>query len=374
LAEQRVLETLVAQREMHFRLRDSLSRTDVLLSRSRADLGVSDRPDSLGGWAERFRALASGWFAQVWNFELFSVTEATQIDGRVVTLEYGVTVGKSIGMLVLFGLGYWASGYVSRKLIDLAARRLHLSPPLARVLRRWISSVLVLVVLMVVLKMGRIPITAFAFLGGALAIGIGFGTQNIIKNLISGIIILFERKIRVGDIVSIGGMSGTVQTVDLRATTVRGFDGIDAIVPNSSLLENQISNWSGSSPDVRRSVVVGVSYGSDVRRAAQLVTDCALAHASVLKLPVPEVLFEDFASDSLTLRLIYWTRLGGERGGPGVDSDLRFAIADALQAAGIGIAFPQRDVHLDVPAAIRVELAGGSGGSPALVTPPPTSR
>ena len=374
MAEQRVLETLVAQREMHFRLRDSLSRTDVLLSRSRADLGVSDRPDSLGGWAERFRALASGWFAQVWNFELFSVTEATQIDGRVVTLEYGVTVGKSIGMLVLFGLGYWASGYVSRKLIDLAARRLHLSPPLARVLRRWISSVLVLVVLMVVLKMGRIPITAFAFLGGALAIGIGFGTQNIIKNLISGIIILFERKIRVGDIVSIGGMSGTVQTVDLRATTVRGFDGIDAIVPNSSLLENQISNWSGSSPDVRRSVVVGVSYGSDVRRAAQLVTDCALAHASVLKLPVPEVLFEDFASDSLTLRLIYWTRLGGERGGPGVDSDLRFAIADALQAAGIGIAFPQRDVHLDVPAAIRVELAGGSGGSPALVTPPPTSR
>ena len=78
---------------------------------------------------QRFQAPVSGWLGEIWNFELFSVTETTQIDGRVVTPEYGVTVGKSIGVLVLFGLGYWASGYMSRKLIDLVARRLHLSPP-----------------------------------------------------------------------------------------------------------------------------------------------------------------------------------------------------------------------------------------------------
>jgi len=358
--EQRVLDALVAQREMHFRLRDSINRSEVLMSRSRSDLGVADRPDSLAGWAESLQSTMGGWLGAIWNFELFSATEATQIDGRVVTAEYGVTVGKSIGVLMLFGIGYWASGYVSRALINLMVRRVNLPTHLARVLRRWLSSILILVVLMVVLKLARIPITAFAFLGGALAIGIGFGTQNIIKNIISGIIILFERKIRVGDVVTIGGMSGTVQTVDLRATTVRGFDGIDAIVPNSTLLENQISNWSGGSPDVRRSVVVGVSYGSDLRLAARLINECAMAHVWVLKAPAPEVLFEDFGSDSLTLRLQYWTRLGGERGGPGVDSDLRFAISDALQAAGIGIAFPQRDVHLDVPGAIRVELSGGS--------------
>jgi small-conductance mechanosensitive channel len=355
-----VLDALVAQREMHFRLRDSINRSEVLMSRSRSDLGVADRPDSLAGWAESLQSTMGGWLGAIWNFELFSATEATQIDGRVVTAEYGVTVGKSIGVLMLFGIGYWASGYVSRALINLMVRRVNLPAHLARVLRRWLSSILILVVLMVVLKLARIPITAFAFLGGALAIGIGFGTQNIIKNIISGIIILFERKIRVGDVVTIGGMSGTVQTVDLRATTVRGFDGIDAIVPNSTLLENQISNWSGGSPDVRRSVVVGVSYGSDLRLAARLINECAMAHVWVLKAPAPEVLFEDFGSDSLTLRLQYWTRLGGERGGPGVDSDLRFAISDALQAAGIGIAFPQRDVHLDVPGAIRVELSGGS--------------
>lgn len=368
--EQRVVDALQAQLDSQEQLRESLDRGQVLLSRSLNDLGLASRPDSLNEWAERIQSTTGDWLGAIWNFELFSATEATQIDGRVVNVEYGVTVGKSLGVLLLLGLGYWAAGFLSRVAVGLMVRRLHISDHLGGVLRRWIRSILMLVVLMLVLKMARIPITAFAFLGGALAIGVGFGAQNVIKNLISGIIILTERKIRVGDIVTVGGMSGTVTTVDLRATTVRGFDGIDAIVPNSTLLENQISNWSGGSPDVRRSVVVGVSYGSDLRQAATLITDCAAAHDAVLKLPAPEVFFEDFGSDSLTLRLQYWTRLGGPRAGPSVDSDLRFAISDALQAAGIGIAFPQRDVHLDVPGAIRVELTGGSAGSVPPAAPP----
>jgi small-conductance mechanosensitive channel len=208
--------------------------------------------------------------------------------------------------------------------------------------------------------MARIPLTAFAFLGGALAIGVGFGAQNVIKNLISGVIILFERKIRVGDIVSIGGVAGTVSSVDFRATTVRGFDGVDAIVPNSALLENQISNWSGGNPDVRRVIAVGVAYGSDAREAARLIGACARAHESVLSDPAPDVLFDDFGSDALVLRLRYWIRLDGPRTGPTVDSDLRYAIDDALRAAGIAIAFPQRDVHLEVAGPLRVELTGGS--------------
>jgi small-conductance mechanosensitive channel len=372
--EQRVLDAMVAQRDMHFRLRDAISRIEVLMSRSRSDLGVADRPDSLAGWVEEVRSTTGGWLAAIWNFELFSATETTQVDGRTVTADYGVTVGKSVGVLVLFGLGYWGSGYLSRMVIGLMQRRLHLSPHLARVLRRWLSSILVLVVLMVVLKLARIPITAFAFLGGALAIGIGFGTQNIIKNIISGIIILFERKIRVGDIVTIGGVSGTVQTVDLRATTVRGFDGIDAIVPNSTLLENQISNWSGGSPEVRRTIAVGVAYGSDVSQAAQIILRCAQGNPEVLAQPPADVLFEDFGADSLLLRLRYWTRLDGPRGGPGVDSDLRFAIHDALRDVGISIAFPQRDVHLDVPGSLRVELtaapAPAAAGEPGSADSP----
>jgi small-conductance mechanosensitive channel len=151
------------------------------------------------------------------------------------------------------------------------------------------------------------------------------------------VIILFERKIHVGDIVTVGGMTGTVLAVDFRATTVRGFDGIDAIVPNSTLLETQISNWSGGNPNVRRVIGVNVARGCDVRKASELLAGCALAHGSVLPDPPPAVLFDDFSKDSLVLRLLYWVRLDGPRSGPAVDSDLRYAINDALHAAGIGI-------------------------------------
>jgi small-conductance mechanosensitive channel len=358
--EQRVLDALQAQLGVQEHLRDLLGRGSVLLSRSRADLGLSDRPDSAGGWLAQAYAVVGGWLGNAWNFELFSATETIQIDGRAVTIDHGVTVGKSVGVLVMLGVGYWAAGRLSRLLVALMARRTLLSPQLARVLGRWINSILLLVVVLLVLKLARIPLTAFAFLGGALAIGVGFGAQNVIKNLISGVIILFERKIRVGDIVSIGGTVGTVLSVDFRATTVRGFDGIDAIVPNSALLENQISNWSGGNPNVRRPIAVGVAYGSDVRKAAQMIVDCAKAHPSVLADPPPEVLFDDFGSDALALRLLYWIRLGGLRGGPTVDSDLRYAIDDALRAADIAIAFPQRDVHLDVKGPLRVELSGNA--------------
>lgn len=358
--EQQVLSALQAKADVQDRLGDALDRATLLLERRRADLGGDRLPTSFEDRAQRAWALIARAAISVWQFELFSATEATSIDGHTVTVDYGVTVGKSVGVVVMLVLGYWAAGRVSKLLIDLAQRRVPMSAQLARVLRRWANSILLLVVLLLVLKVARIPLTAFAFLGGALAIGIGFGAQNVIKNLISGVIILFERKIRVGDVVSIGGMSGTVTTVDLRATTVRGFDGIDAIVPNSNLLENQVSNWSALSPDLRRTVAVAVAYGSDLRKASRLILDGANAHPSMLKEPAAEVLFEEFGANDLTLRLYYWMRLGGVRGGPGVDSDLRFAIANALAAAGIGMAFPQRYVHLDLAGPLQVQLTGGS--------------
>lgn len=361
----RILAALQSQLSVQERLIAELNRAHLLLTRSRTDMGLGLQADDARSWLKQLGQWSASFASQLWNYELFSATETTQIDGNVVTVDYGVTVGKSLGILIMLGAGYGVSRWLSNVLINQMARRLHLSAALARVLRRWLNTILLLIVLMIVLKLARIPITAFAFLGGALAIGVGFGAQNVIKNLISGIIILFERKIRVGDIVSVGGISGTVQTVDFRATTLRGFDGIDAIVPNSTLLENQVSNWNGSSPDVRRVILVGVAYGSDVRRATQLITDCAAAHPSVLPEPPPEVFFDDFAADALSLRLQYWFRLNGPRSGAGVDSDLRFAINDALAAAGISIAFPQRDVHLDVLGPIKVAIEPRAGAAAA---------
>ena len=199
--EQQVLSALQTESDIQDRLRDGIDRATVLLERSFIDMGGTDKPASAEDWALRAWAILARTATAIWQFELFSATETTQIDGRVITVEHGVTVGKSLGVLVMLALGYWAAGRLSRLLIDLARRRVPMSAQLARVLRRWTNSILLLVVLLLVLKMARIPLTAFAFLGGALAIGIGFGAQNVIKNLISGVIILFERKIRVGDVV-----------------------------------------------------------------------------------------------------------------------------------------------------------------------------
>jgi potassium efflux system protein len=355
-AEQAV-SALQQQISVHERLQDQLTRIGTLLARSRSDLGAIDGPVGARGWLERGVQAASDLIRGVWEFELFNASETSEVAGRIVTVDYGVTVGKSIGALVLFVLGYAVARSVTIRSTNLLVSRAHMSPQLAQVLRRWVMSTLLLVVLLVVLRLVRVPLTAFAFLGGALAIGVGFGAQNIIKNLISGVIILFERKIRVGDTVTIGGISGTVSAVDLRATTVRGFDGIESIVPNSNLLENQVSNWSYGNPMIRRSIVVGVVYGSDTRRTIDLIHACTCRQPATLPDPAPQVLLDDFGSDALVFRLLYWMRLGGERAGLTVDSDIRLDIESALREAGITMAFPQRDVHLDTVAPLRVELS-----------------
>jgi small-conductance mechanosensitive channel len=313
--EPRTLRALQRELDALELVQERLQRLQRLLERSRDDLIAAEQrqPTPLG---QRARAALRDGAVAVWRYELFSVTESDQVDGRTVTVEHGVTVGKALGVTLLFVVGWLVARLLSAVLIGVLVRRLQLAPQVGRVLNRWVLAVLLLAVLLVVLELAHIPLTAFASLGGALAIGIGFGTQNIIKNLISGGIILFERKIRVGDIVTIDSVSGTVTSVDLRATTVRGFDGIEAIVPNSQLLENCVSNWSCGSPVIRRSFDTGLRYGDDARAAAAAVLACARADTAVLADPPPEVLFADFGADAQVLRLQYWIRLDGPRSGP----------------------------------------------------------
>lgn len=354
-AEQRALQAMQSVVELHERSQEAIGQVERLMRRTWDDLKVAESA-STEHWPIIATQKLADAASKVWDYELFSVSDTNRIDGRSVTVEYGVTVGKSVGALLLFFVGWALAWGFSHLVMGWIVRRLGLSAALGRVMQRWVMTLLMLGVLLVVLKLARIPLTVFAFLGGALAIGIGFGTQNIIKNLISGVIILFERKIRVGDIVTIDAVSGTVTAVDLRATTVQGFDGINAIVPNSLLLENRVSNWSIGSPTVRRTLLVGLSYGQDTRRASQVLMNCLNDHNDVLTEPAPEVLFDNFGDDAQVLRLQYWVRLGGGRPGPTIDSDLRHAIAENFVAEKLVIAFPQRDVHLDLQAPLEVRL------------------
>jgi small-conductance mechanosensitive channel len=352
--ETKMLADLSELIDLHEQKREQLARVRVLLTRSREDLNLAAHQLGLAGWIDHAGAMVSQGLTSIWQFELFSATETSQVNGQTVTVDYGVTVGKSVGVVVLFLLGYWGVSLLARLLSRALVRRAGMSEALARVLDRWVMSLLVIVVFLVVLRMARVPLTVFAFLGGALAIGFGFGAQNVIKNLISGAIILFERKVRVGDVVTIGGTSGTVTAVDLRASTVRGFDGVMSIVPNSFLLEQQVSSWSFGAPALRRSITVGVAYGSDTALTMAQILQCAQAHPLVLSEPAAVVLLEDFAADSLLFRLNFWIAHSRPRTGPEIESDLRLAVEAALTKAGLSIPFPQRDVHLQVAQPIQV--------------------
>lgn len=292
-----------------------------------------------------------------WQFELFSVDDVSEIDGRKVTVSYGVTLGKSVVAILLFVLGYWLFSKVLQGLQIFLVRRFGISDQLASVIRRWVMILLAIGLIVFVLNLARIPLTVFAFMGGALAIGVGFGTQTIIKNFISGIIILFERKVRVGDIIELGGTIGHVTAVDMRATTIRGFDGVEALVPNSSFLETQVTNWTYSNQQIRRELRIGIAYGADTRVTEQLLLTAAADHPNTLKTPAPEVFFEDFADNALIMVLVYWVELGPKLAARSVDSDLRHAIYQQLTEAGIAIPYPQRDVHLNVTAPLPVSVS-----------------
>jgi len=354
--EREILDLLQERARIYDRLELAASRLERQLSRWLGDFKPTEA-DSLSNraevWSEQLRM---AWRA-FWQYELFVVEDVSEVDGRKVSIGYGVTVGKSIGALCLFVFGYWLFSRLAQLLQSVLISRFGINSQLASVIRRWLMIVLAVGLVVFILNLARIPLTVFAFMGGALAIGIGFGTQTIIKNFISGIIILFERKIRVGDIIQLGGMTGHVTAVDLRATTVRAFDGVEALIPNSSFLESQVVNWTYSNQQIRRELRIGIAYGSDSRQAEVLMVLAAAEHPQILKTPPPEVYFEDFADNALLMVLIYWVELGGGTVARRVDSDVRHTIYQRLAKAGIAIPFPQRDVHLNLAQPLPVVLA-----------------
>jgi potassium efflux system protein len=311
---------------------------------------------------------AAGVAAKLWNFELFAVDDTIVVDGQKITGRRGVTVGKIALAVLILVVGYWLTGWLSRIVEPIAVRRLKIEPNQASLIRRWVRVVLVLCLVVFSLVSVKIPLTVFAFAGGALAIGIGFGTQNLLKNFISGIIILFERPFRVGDVLDVAGQRGTVTGIGIRSCVIMLWDGTETLIPNSALLENNVTNWTYSNRTVRFTLSVGVAYGSDTRRAAQLLAEIAERHGLVQKSPKPQVLFMDFADSALTFELRYWVDVLAHNAAQ-IASDLRHMIAGTFAEHGIAIAFPQRDVHLDTTRPLQVQIVPPPASDPAPAAP-----
>jgi len=185
--------------------------------------------------------------------------------------------------------------------------------------------------------------TSLAVIFGALSIGIGFGLQNIFNNFISGIILLLERPIQVGDAIEIGGVWAEVKKINIRATIVQTFDNASLIIPNSEFISNQVTNWSFKEPSLRRKVTVGVAYGSDVELVRETLLEIADRAPYILKKPKPDVLFDDHGDSALIFILRYWTTIKYYYT---TSTSIRFAIDRLFKERNIEIAFPQRDIHI----------------------------
>ena len=280
---------------------------------------------------------------EIWNLVLVTLPGGDQL-----------TVGKIVAVTFLVIAGYLASRFLGYVLGQRLSRTLR--PDVAYAIKRVTFFTLLVLVILTALHVLGVPLTAFAFTTGAIAIGVGFGAQNLINNVISGWILMAERPIRIGDFVEIDGTMGIVELIGNRSTRIRRTDGVHMLVPNSRLLEQTVVNWTLIDDEIRTTVRVGVAYGSPVETVARLLLDAVTDQEEVRESPAPTVVFEDFGDNSLVFDAYFWCNVGGERLRREIRSDIRFRIAERFAANGIEIAFPQRDVHLSAAAPLAVRM------------------
>ena len=294
--------------------------------------------------------LESTWYytKNIWNTELVAVDERS------------VTVGKVVQALAIFLGGFWIARFFSRRLRGFLTRRLKIDESAAAAFQSLAFYGLVLIFLLGALNFVSIPLTVFTFLGGALAIGVGFGSQNILSNFISGLILLAERPVKVGDLIQMDEFYGNIENIGARSTLVRTGTNLKLIVPNSKFLESNVINFThGTNHTFRTHVSVGVAYGSTTREVTKLLKQAANDHGLVLESPEPFVLFKGFGDNSLEFELHFWIKVRRPLDRLKMESDLRYRIDSLFHEAGVVIAYPQRDVHVDSLGPIDIRLVDG---------------
>ncbi len=296
------------------------------------------------------------WFAvawercrELWNYELTSVNDRP------------VTVAKIVCGVILLITGFVFSRISSAIFRRRVVPRLKLDDGAAAAVQSIVFYVVLLCSTLFSLELVHLPLTAFTFMGGAVAIGIGFGSQNVLSNFISGLILLVERPVRVGDVVHIDGLNGTVDAIGARSTRLRTGSNFEIMVPNSKFLENTVTNWTLSDARIRTMVGVGVAYGSNTREVEQLLRSIVQQRADVFQQPEPIVVFKDFGDNTLLFETHFWIDARSIMGGELIKSEIRHTIDEAFRESRISIAYPQRDVHLDVQSPIQVQVHSAVG-------------
>jgi small-conductance mechanosensitive channel len=352
-----MLELLTERERLYLATFTQVEEAQHLLKRWVEDEEVRGKDLSAGERVHNLFGFSGEWMKAVWTFELFAVEDSIVVDGRTITGSRGVTVAKVVKAILIVVIGYLLVALLSKLAMGLAIRHGKMEETSARIARKWILALTLVALLLLALDVVKIPLTAFAFLGGAIAIGAGFGMQTLLKNLISGVMLLMERPFKPRDIIEVGGIRGEVTDINVRSCTIRDASGIETLVPNSTFLEQNVTNWTLSNHKVRHTLNIGVGYGSPVRKVSDLLLAVAGRHKQVLEDPPPEVLFMDFGDNALLFALYVWLEIGpGRRRGNVILSDLRFMIDASFAEHGIEIPFPQRDVHFDASSPVPVRV------------------
>jgi small-conductance mechanosensitive channel len=240
---------------------------------------------------------------------------------------------------------FWISSRTKRFLFNRFLAKSGLDRSLQYAIAQIVSNIVLIVGIFIVLDNAGIHLGALTVFAGAVGVGVGFGLQNIASNFISGLVILAERPITVGDRVEVAGIAGQVQHIRARSTVIVTNDNITMIVPNTKFIDSPVTNWTYGDPRVRFRIPIGVAYGSDVDKVRDALTAAAREHPSALSDPAPSVFLDKFGDSTIDFELVVWSMEMSYRPRR-FKSDLNFLIYKHLRAAGIEIPNPQRDLHI----------------------------
>jgi small-conductance mechanosensitive channel len=255
------------------------------------------------------------------------------------------TIGKIFYLLIALFLLFYLTEKLRTLLTIRIFPRYKISIGVSQAIASIVKYSLVIIGILVLIQTAGIDLSALGLLAGAVGIGIGFGLQNITNNFLSGLIILFERPVKVGDRIEVGKVTGNIIRISARATTILTNDNIAFIVPNSEFINGQVINWSLNDRNVRFNFVVRADYKEDPGKIKKLLLEVANENQGVLQMPKPDVLFDEFGESSLKFNLRVWTSRYSDN--PNVlKSQLYYSVFEKFRESGIKIPYPQRDIHI----------------------------
>jgi len=269
------------------------------------------------------------------------LSDFLQHDWEIGTLD--ISIGGILSMILILLVTYALTGFVKAVFKDKFLDRTNLPKGVPAAISVTIQYFVVTLGVLMALSVAGIELGKFGLLAGALGVGIGFGLQNIVNNFISGLILVYERPVNVGDTIEVENLLGKVKRIGVRSSNVRTFDGAEVVVPNGNLISNQLINWTLSDNKRRIELKIGAAYGSDPNVILELLKKVAMDHEDVLKDPEPRALFQEFGDSSLNFRLLFWIPF---EMGIGAKSDIAIGVYNIFAENNIQIPFPQVDLHV----------------------------